>query len=91
MLEKHTAERNGVAIPSDNKAKLTVRVNSRSGQSEVMVEAEFLVDAALAGHAHYHLGAGACRAGYFHISLLNKFIFRFVKDNTDRLPKCNHN
>jgi hypothetical protein len=38
-----------------------------------VVEAELLVDAALAGHAHHHLGPGAGRAGHFHLSLLNMF------------------
>jgi hypothetical protein len=52
-----------------------------------LIEAELLVDAALAGHAHHHLSAGAGRAGHFHLSLLN--MFRFHQDSTDRLPKCN--
>jgi len=51
-----------------------------------VVEAELLVDAALAGHAHHHLSPGAGCAGHFHLSLLN--VLRSHQDSTDRLPKC---
>ena len=55
-----------------NGDKLMVKVDREAGRPGAVFEAEFLVDAATAGHAHahHHLGSGASRAGYSHLSLL---------------------
>jgi len=67
-----------------NGDKLMVKVDREAGRPGAVFEAEFLVDAATAGHAqaHHHLGSGASRAGYSHLSLLN--MFRFLPSRTAR-------
>ena len=61
-----------------NGDKLMVKVDREAGRPGAVFEAEFLVDAATAGHAHahHHLGSGASRAGYSHLSLLYRVFGR---------------